>query len=365
MEGIKLVVNAGRHDRQDCPVSVTLPKEKGSILTDGAHVLRDEANERFPVQISTDKDAVVLHFTVSLKAGEQKTYVLEQGDFPSSGVSLLQQENRIDVSIDGKLFTSYVYDSNFAKPYLGPIIGTYGHRFTRLDFQVKEHPHQRSVWIAIGDVNGIDFWNEREGYGKQKQTKACCKSGPVYGAIDAINLWTDFDGNPVLEEFRTLTFYNMPSSGRYVDIESRFNASFGKVVFGPTKEAGPLGIRVAETMNVTKGGTMINSYGAKDEEECWGKRAHWCDYYGISDGYLAGIAVYDNPENDHYPTYWHIRNYGLFAPNNFYFTGSRTLEEGESAVYRYRIYFHDGDADSACTARRFHDYICPPKVEII
>lgn len=364
MNKIKLIVSAGHHDRQDCPVSVLVPKEKGAFAVHRSYGLVDERGAVIPVQITDEGDFVSLWFLVSLKTEEQMTYTLTEQETPMTGVDLIQKENQIDVWTDSRYFTSYVYTPKFAKPYLGPILGTYNQPFTRLDFQVKEHPHQRSVWMAIGDVNGIDFWNENGEYGKQRVNLIQCESGPVFGVIRSEKCWTDYAENPMMDESAKFVFYHMPTLGRYVDVESTFTASYGKTVFGPTKEAGPLGVRVAETMNVSKGGTMINSYGAQGEEECWGKRAHWCDYYGLSEDYVSGIAVYDHPQNDGYPTYWHIRNYGLFAPNNFYFTGSRTLEKGESVIYRYRIYFHDGDTEFARVNERFHDYINPPRIEV-
>lgn len=367
MKEIKLIVSAVSHDRQGCPATIKVPKEKTEIYSGDTYGLKDESGTVIPVQLFDKEDCFEMYWIITgLKAGEQKSYTLckVQNQW-AAGVEIIPKDNKIDIIIGGKPFTSYVYGPTLAKPYMGPVLGTYGQKYTRLDLDVKEHPHQRSVWMAIGDVNGIDFWNEKGDYGKQKILQTSSISGPILGNIDAEILWTDFTGNPIMDEFRTLTFYNMPSSGRYVDIESTFKASYGKTVFGSTKEAGPLGIRVAESMKVTNGGTMINSYGAVGEEECWGRAANWCDYYGITDGYLSGIAVYDHPENDRYPTRWHIRNYGLFAPNNFYFTGSRTLEEGENVTYRYRMFFHDGDTKSAQVAQRFHDYVNMPKIEII
>lgn len=364
MKQIKLYVSAGNHDRQDCPVSVLVSKEEKGIFIDRPYGLVDEEGAVIPVESADQGDCVLLRFLVSLKAGEQKTYILTEQADRVNGVEFVHKENKVDVLTGNRYFTSYVYDPVFAKPYLGPVMGTYDQPFTRLDFSVKEHPHQRSVWMGIGDVNGIDFWNETKEYGKQKQTHIHLVSGPVSGAIHSEKTWTDFNGNPLLDESAKLIFYHMPTSGRYVDVKSTFKASYGKTIFGPTKEAGPLGIRVSESMSVSKGGTMMNSYGAVGEEECWGKRANWCDYYGLSNQHLCGIAVYDHPENVGYPTHWHIRNYGLFAPNNFFFTGSLTLEEGESVTYRYRIYFHDGDTKTAQVKQRFHDYVYPPKVEI-
>ena len=131
-----------------------------------------------------------------------------------------------------------------------------------------------------------------------------------------------------------------------------FTASYGEVVFGATKEAGPLGIRVNEKINVNNGGRMINSYGGRGEGDCWGRPAHWCDCSGIIEGSEYGIAVFDSERNARYPTTWHIRNYGLFAANNLFFKGEITIPRGGSIKYRYRVCFH-GDGFGGTAANRF------------
>ena len=146
-----------------------------------------------------------------------------------------------------------------------------------------------------------------------------------------------------MNESRKIDIFNINSDNKIIDIKIKFKADYGQVEFGPTKEAGPLGVRMAKPIKVNNGGTIYNSYGSINEKECWGKRAVWCDYYGIINGNRRGIAVFDNPENNKFPTYWHIRDYGLMAPNNFYFIGGRTLKPGETLKYKYRILFHTGD----------------------
>ena len=49
----------------------------------------------------------------------------------------------------------------------------------------------------------------------------------------------------------------------------------------------------------------------------WGKRSNWVDYTAEVDGERLGVAIFDNPQNPHYPTYWHARDYGLFSLNPF------------------------------------------------
>ena len=90
------------------------------------------------------------------------------------------------------------------------------------------------------------------------------------------------------------------------------------------------------------------------------KRAPWLDYYGTENGHVSGIAILDNPANEHYPTYWHSRNYGLTAPNIFFIPGPRTVASGENINFKYRVVAHSGDTRQADIAGRFADYAMPP-----
>ncbi|NHN29862.1 DUF6807 domain-containing protein [Paenibacillus agricola] len=375
----QIKVNAGNHDRNYCPVVFQM--EISNALIKGAAldslVMKDEQGGVTRVQAIETNGYCHIHFIVEqLAKGESRTYKIEleaeaeaEGQkTAASGVEFIHEESqKIDVLVGGSYFTSYVYDSSIAKPYLGPMIGPYGDSYTRLDFETKEHPHHRSLWLAIGDVNGIDMWNEpAERHGRQLHQKfAQVIDGPVCGVITSHNVWTSFNKKPQIDEARTITVYNTPAGGRIIDLDVRFTASYGQVEFGATKEAGPLGIRVAESMKVDNGGTMVNSYGSVSEAECWGKRAEWCDYYGEVGGHTLGIAAFDHPDNEQFPIYWHIRNYGLLAANNFYFNGGKLIKPKETVRYQYRVYFHDGDTQAGNVANKYQDYLHPPQVEII
>ncbi len=93
-------------------------------------------------------------------------------------------------------------------------------------------------------------------------------------------------------------------------------------------------------------GSFTNSYGAENEQECWGRSASWCNYSGMIDGKKYGIAVFDNENNERYPTAWHIRDYGLFAANNLYFKGGLDIPHHYSLTYKFRIYFYENDFDA-------------------
>jgi RNA binding exosome subunit len=368
--GLKININAGNHDRIFCPVSFSLTKKQLAEKGIESFVLLDENDREVPYQTVDFGEQIQIALLVEhLEKGKQVSYKLSPGKPTANvynGVKLSQQSSKVDIDINGEYFSSYVFDKQFAKPYLGPIKLSEGNDFTRLDFDIKEHPHHRSIWIAIGDVNGVDFWNEPAGvYGKQHhQSFSELNSGAVYGSLTAKNVWTNYKDTPIIDEERTFTFYNTPKDRRILDVKVVFHAKYGQVEFGATKEAGPLGVRMSEKLKADNGGTMINSYGGIGEAECWGRQAHWCDYYGESNGQLLGIAAFDNPNNMDFPTHWHIRDYGLMAPNNFYFLGGKLLKPNDVVEYKYRLFFHSDDTKVSGVEQQYHNYINPPRVMV-
>ena len=291
------------------------------------------------------------------------------------GVRLSDQGGKLVVEIGGHPFAEYYY-KDVQKPYLYPVLGPGGLPMTR-DWPMKDvpneehdHPHHRSLWYAHGEVNGQDFWSESDKSGKTVHQKfTLIQSGKKVGVVQSVNKLVARDGTVVCTDERTFRFYNRTDE-RLFDFEITIRATEGPVTFGDTKE-GTMAMRLAESMRLKgpKGkpgqGHIVNSEGVRDDET-WGKRAAWCDYYGPVDGQIVGVAIFDHPGNPRYPTWWHVRDYGLFAANPFGVhdfekkppgTGNFTIPSGSSATFRYRFYLHQGDEKQADVAGRYRAYI--------
>ena len=59
--------------------------------------------------------------------------------------------------------------------------------------------------------------------------------------------------------------------------------------------------------NHTAKGRALNSEGDTDRD-LWGKRAKWVDYWGLVNGNIVGVAIFDHPANPRHPTWWHARD---------------------------------------------------------
>lgn len=286
----------------------------------------------------------------------------------SPRVSVTELTNRLRIEIGGKLFTEY-YFKDVPRPFCYPLMGPGEAPMTRhfpmkkVEGEDQDHPHHRSLWFTHGSVNGVDFWSETPKAGKIVHDKFLQIKSGKEGVIKSRNKWIDVNGVTVCEDERTLRVSTGTNSSRLIDFEITLRALKNKdLVFGDTKE-GSMAVRVAKSMQVVRGeGHIVMSTGIRDAAT-WGKRAAWCDYYGPVDGKIVGVAIFDHPKNPRHPTWWHVRDYGLFAANPF---GRHDFEEkpegagdmiipaGKSVTFRYQMLLHEGDEKQG-EVQKFYD----------
>jgi hypothetical protein len=279
----------------------------------------------------------------------------------------------IKVEVDGKPFTELHKGAEERKPFLFPIFSSTGKMVTRgypmqnIEGESRDHPHHRGLFFTYDDVNGVKFWEsdpllQKENMGTVVIREVKTKPGQRTGTLSFVADWKDPKGKTQLVESRTMTFFSDPKL-RTIDFDITLTAP-AKVVFGDTKE-GSFGLRLPDSMTEKKkGGHMVNAEGQTGMDKVWGHRSNWVDYSGTVDGETLGVAMFDHPSNPRHPTYWHARDYGLFALNPF---GQQAfdknqpeshwvLEEGKSLRFRWRVVVHPGDAESAKVADLYKEY---------
>ena len=302
-------------------------------------------------------------------------------------VKLTRLSDRVRVEIGGQLFTEYIF-KGAPRPFLHPILAADGTQLTR-NFPMEttegeeiDHPHHRSLWFTHGAVNGVDFWTEGTGKGTIVSDSVEHRADQKAGTIQARNRWVTPDGKLVCTDETVIRFFAL-AEGRFLDYEVTLHALPGEtLVLGDTKE-GSMAIRLAQWMTMTHKyqkrevegqGHAVNDSGVRDAS-AWGKRAAWVDYYAPRNGQIYGVAVFDHPSNPRHPTWWHVRDYGLFAANPFgqhdfegtkeqplpKNTGDLVVPAGGSVTFRYRFYFHTGDEKIARVAQMFDAYAADNK----
>lgn len=362
----RVVIEAGRHARAACPVVAPWDGPAPEGLAAEGVLTAAQAHDQG------------LAFVLPTLAAESRAALdAAPAAPPGAGVSLRDNGKQVDVEIGGRLFTSYHYADVPARPYLWPVMAPGEVQATRaypmipdVAGETHDHKHHRSMYFAYGDVNGVDNWSEEPGHGRtEHRTIDRIVSGSVYGLLETTSDWLGAAGEHVLQQKLALTFWNTGADLRMVDVDLRLTADTCDVRFGDTKEGGLISFRVASSMDVPRGGKIENSWGGINEPENWGLAAHWCDYSGTAEGKAVGICVMDHPDSFRYPTYWHVRDYGLFTANPFALhdytqgrkEGSHLLKQGETLRFRYRALIHAGDAGAVDARARYLDFVAPPR----
>ena len=380
---VKYEVTISAPDTGYSETPVWVPVKAPAEIKSGCTPRMVQADGRpVPCQFVRDgSDAWVVFILRGLNHGETRLHQLTLSDQPSAqrgpGVEVKPEGDEVTVTVGDSMLTRYCF-AGTSKPYCYPVIGPGGAALTR-NYPMKEaagestdHPHQRSFWFGFGDINGKDFWTEGKGCGRiVHRGFEALESGPVVGRIRARNDWTADDGAKVGADVRELRFYRT-REGQLLDFTITIQAGETPLHFGDTKE-GMFAFRIACSMDLIRGkGHIVNSAG-QTNTEAWGKRADWCDYSGPVEGRTVGIAIFDNPANFRHPTFWHVRDYGLFAANPFglrYYLGEEKGDEGlrimpgESLTFRYRVLLHGGGAEQANVATLYAEYARPPQVTV-
>jgi methane monooxygenase PmoA-like len=295
-------------------------------------------------------------------------------------------DRRVDIVIDGKPFTSYIYPTTVKKPVLYPLRTADGIVVTRgfpLDPRPGErvdHPHHVGLWLNHSDVNGLDFWNNSYAIKEKDQphmgtifhrgiTKA--QSGNGEGVLEIAADWVKPDGKPLLREATRFVFH-AGRNLRAIDRITTLTALDTTVTFHDNKD-GMLGLRVrreleqpadkpevftdasgrATAVPVLNNDGVTGRYRSSEGLEgdsVWSSRARWTTLSGVVQGEPVTIAIFDHPTNYNFPTYWHARGYGLYAANPLgakdFTKGAHTddfsLAPGKSTTFRYRVLILNG-----------------------
>jgi hypothetical protein len=321
--------------------------------------------------------------------------------FAQKGVHVVTDEahSKVEVTIDGKLFTTYLWqdpkqEGTLKKPVLDPLIDDEGVTVTRgyplapLPGERVDHPHHAGLWFNYGNVNGFDFWNNSDAIKPEQRPKmgsifegkiVSTKSGANSGELVTTSTWITGKGDKIIEQ-TTRYVFSRGKGSRTIDEIVTLKA-LENVVFNDDKE-GMLGMRVAswlespeeksglfmdaagrptQTAGASPGasGVYETSEGVKGPA-VWSTRGRWCTLTGHNkDNKVATIAIIDHPGNPGFPTYWHARGYGLFAANplgrSIFDTKQApfkySIAKGDSSTFRYRVVIYSHVVDKAAMDR--------------
>jgi hypothetical protein len=278
---------------------------------------------------------------------------------PVSGakISAVKVGSKINVTIDGKFFTSYIFSEDEKYPFFYPVNGPLsGGSVTSMRNAV--YPHHTSIFFGCDLVNGGNYWQEGLERGRIISVNAqILKQGGDTVIISDECIWSRPGAvSPVKDTRRYIITAPSPKMTQ-IDVEITMEALIDIVILKTNHSL--FSARMAADLSVTSGGTMINAEGARSEKETFGKGSAWIDFYGKRGNGIEGLAIMQHPSNPWYPSPWFTRDYGFMSPTPMYWPENDTdtkMKKGNQLKLRYRVLVHAGNHSEADIAGEFEKY---------
>jgi len=255
-----------------------------------------------------------------------------------------------------------------------------------------DHEHHVGIFFAVDQVNGVNFWRNTSTSPQIRHVKImqmACDNGK--GQLSTVSHWIDDKEQILLEEKRSMVFIAGEHQDEYaIDFSIDLTAKNKDVLFEDIEE-GMFAIRLSDYLresdagaalqpgrpipkeSVSGTGRYFSSNGDETAKKVWGKRARWVALQGVRKGKVVGIAILNHPASINYPTYWHVRNYGLFSANplgqgdfqrqqprqyrkNKVIPLRLTLNPGASAHFRFLVIVYEGIRTQKQIEERFKKF---------
>ena len=274
-----------------------------------------------------------------------------------SKITAVKKESRIDISINGTLFTSYLFSKEEKYPFFYPVNGPSKASVTSM--RNGNYPHHSSLFFGCDRVNGGNFWQQGLDRGQIISLRADIQETETDRVvIHGECIWTRPEADSPVKDKRIITI-TAPSKDLYqldfdITLEMLMDVTIEK-----TNHSLFSG-RVDPDLAVINGGTMINAEGERGEKATFGKASAWMDYAGKRGDNMEGIAILQHPANEWFPSPWFTRDYGFFSPTPMYWPEDgkqTTLTKGQTITLRYRVLVHTGDHEEAGIAKHYEKYI--------
>ncbi len=276
--------------------------------------------------------------------------------FSQSKVTAEKVGDKIEIRVNGNLFTSYILSEFEKYPFFYPVNGPSNASVT--SFRNANYPHHSSLFFGCDRVNGGNYWQEGLDRGQIISLRAdIVETGGEKAVIENECIWRRPGADAPVKDKRIITV-SAPSKDKFqIDFDVTMEMLMD-VVIEKTNHSLFSG-RMDPDLAVINGGIMINAEGQKGEKDTFGKKSSWMDCYGTRQGKTEGMAFMQHPSNDWYPAPWFTRDYGFFSPTPMYWPKNdknTTLKKGQLIKLRYRVLVHSGNHIEAGIAQEFEKY---------
>ena len=272
-------------------------------------------------------------------------------------INAVKVGSKINVTIDGMYFTSYIFSSDEKYPFFYPVNGPIsGGSVTSM--RNGEYPHHSSLFFGCDLVNGGNYWQEGLERGRIISVNAeILKEGGDTVVITDECIWSRPEAISPVKDIRKITITAPSKTVHQIDVEITMEMLIDVNIKKTNHSL--FSARMAADLSVKNGGTMINAEGASSEKDTFGKPSPWIDFYGKRGNAIEGLAILQHPSNPWYPSPWFTRDYGFMSPTPMYWPQNgevTSMKKGELLNLRYRVLVHGGSVTEAKIAELFESY---------
>ena len=284
--------------------------------------------------------------------------LISPANIKAARIEAVKTGSRIDVSVNNKFFTSYIFSEDEKYPFFYPVNGpASGSSVTSM--RNGEYPHHSSLFFGCDLVNGGNFWQEGIERGRIISVNAhIAKQGGDTVIITDECIWSRPGALSPVKDSRTIIITS-PDTGMIIIDFNLVMEMLTDVTILKTNHS-LFSARMDPGISVKQGGTMINAEGLKGEPGTFGKPSPWIDYYGKRGSITEGLAILQHPSNPWYPAPWFTRDYGFISPTPMYWPENGIdifMKKGTRLNLRYRVLVHSGDHREAKIDEEFRKYI--------
>ena len=280
-----------------------------------------------------------------------------------ASVSLFAQINavkvgsKINVTVGGKFFTSYIFSPDEKYPFFYPVNGpSSGGSVTSM--RNGEYPHHSSLFFGCDMLNDGNYWQEGLERGRIISVNAeILKEGGDSVVISDECIWSRPGALSPMKDKRLITITSPSPEIRIIDFAVEMEA-LQDVVIKKTNHS-LFSARIAADLSVKNGGEMMNAEEASGEKDTFGKSSAWMSLSGRRGETVEGLVMMQHPSNRWYPAPWFTRDYGFISPTPMYWPENGVdirLPKGDNIVLKYRVIVHSGVLSAEAVAHYFENY---------
>ena len=387
---LKVVVEAGDFERQDCVVSVSVPgwdvdRKSGVVMFEKV------GKKKKPVKcqvIWKDDKTPVLYWVLDgiTPSGESREFVIQQKK-GSAGTGTMKVEDTgkaLVLKQNGSEILQYNYATVFPPAgvdlsyqrsgFIHPAYSPSGNVLTAI--QPKDHYHHYGIWNPWTrieyDGKMYDLWNLRDKQGtvRARDIKPTYQGDICAGYKAGLDhyIFTSSGEKVIMNESWTVKAWNV-GGGFLWDFESGLDPATELPVLIKAYRYAGFGWRATEEW--TKENCEMFTSEGKTRQEIDGTTARWIYTTGQCRGGRSGMLFLGHPDNYNSPEPLRIWNEGAnggrgdafvnFAPTK---NKDWKLMPGKHYTLRYRVFSYDGEMTRERADRLWNDFAYPPKVTI-